>query len=265
MKTKYNVLTALAVIAVLGLVGLLIYRSNYDAVCGSTVGEKYSPVDHLEKLHNRMGEIHGEKIDLPIIYINMDDATERRKLMEDQLNDLETPVLRVPGVRVEDGPRRAVKGCFLAHLNAMREFLARGWSRCLILEDDASLRLSSRWKLRLSQLEYPSWLSQGTTAYVIDRTSAQDFIEFCEGYTDFSASPLHTRGWEEGVDTIMVKRYGDNPMNDWRPFKRKGWSYYYYVYPMIHATSSQIQGTSLEQASQDAKRAISIIDAQLEQ
>ena len=260
MKTKVSI--ALAIAAVLGLTGLLIWwlkfrgnKSNYD----------YHPVEHLKRLHSMMGKIHGEKIDLPVIYINMDDATKRRKLMEEQLGDLEVPVLRVPGVRVKDGPKRAVKGCFLAHLNAMREFLARGWSRCLILEDDASLWLSSRWKLRLSQLECPSWLSQGTTAYVIDRTSAKDFIEFCEGCADFSASPLHTRGWEEGIDTIMVKRYGDNPMNDWRPFKRKGWSYYYYVYPMIHTAPSQIQGTSSEQVSQDANRAISIIDAQLEQ
>ena len=244
LKTKYKVLIALVVIAVLGLIGFLVWWFYYNNKMSH-----YSPVEHLRELHNKMDEIHGEKIDLPIIYINMDDATERRELMEDQLNYLETPVVRVPGVRVSDGPKRAVKGCFLAHLNAMRELLRRGWNRCLILEDDASLRLSSRWKLRLSQLEYPSWLSQGTTAYIIDRSSAQDFIEFCEGRTDFS----------EGVDTIMFQRYGDNPMNDWVPFKKKGWSYYYYVYPMIHLTLSQIHGTDSGQTQRDAKRAVSII------
>ena len=239
LKTKYKVLIALAIIAVLGL-GFLVWWLHHRT-------SHYSPTEHLRELHNKMDEIHGEKIDLPIIYINMDDATERRELMEDQLKDLETPVVRVPGVRVNDGPKRAVKGCFLAHLNAMREFLGRGWSRCLILEDDASLRLSSRWKLRLSQLEYPSWLSQGTTAYIIDRSSAQDFIEFSEGRTDFS----------EAVDTTMTRRYGDNPMNDWAPFKKKGWSYYYYVYPMIHLTPSQIQGTGSRQIQADT--ALSII------
>lgn len=245
---KTNVSIALAVAVVLGLTGLLIWWLKFR---GNESNDGYRPVEHLKKLHSMMGKIHGEKIDLPVIYINLDDATKRRELMEEQLGDLQVPVLRVPGVRAKGLSKResAVKGCALAHLNAMREFLARGWNRCLILEDDASLRLSSGWELKLSQLEYPSWLSQGTTAYIIDRPSAQDFIEFCKDRIDFS----------EGVDTIMVQRYGDNPMNDWRPFDKKGWSYYYYVYPMIHAAPSQIQGVGLEQTQNDANRAISII------
>ena len=287
MKTKVSI--ALAIAAVLGLTGLLILllkfrgnksKSRHESLHrapGSPVPHSpvphspvpHSPVPHspvlaqalqvqseqmvnnLKKLHSTMGEIHGEKIDLPVIYINMDDATNRRKLMEEQLGDLQVPVLRVPGVRGKDGTRRerASTGCGLAHLNAMREFLAQGWNRCLILEDDASLRLSSGWKSKLSHLEYPSWLSQGTTAYIIDRPSAQDFIEFCKDRTDFF----------EGVDTVMMRRYGDNPMNDWVSFERKGWSYYYYVYPMIHATPSQIQETGPEQTRGDAKRAFSII------
>ena len=203
----------------------------------------------LKDFHDAMKEIDVKKIDLPIIYINMDHATERRQLMEDQLTRVDTPVVRVPGVRVSDGSNRATKGCFLAHLNAMREFLERGWSRCLILEDDASLRLSSRWKLRLSELKYPCWLSQGTTAYIIDKWTATDFLENNQIDTVFA----------DGVDTAMFNRYGDNPMNDWTPYRKKGWAHYFYIYPMIHLTESQIQGTSTKQIEDDAKRSLNII------
>lgn len=122
---KTNVSIALAVAVVLGLTGLLIWWLKFR---GNESNDGYRPVEHLKKLHSMMGKIHGEKIDLPVIYINLDDATKRRELMEEQLGDLQVPVLRVPGVRAKGLSKResAVKGCALAHLNAMREFLARG-------------------------------------------------------------------------------------------------------------------------------------------
>ena len=203
----------------------------------------------LKSFHEAMKEIDIKKINLPIIYINLDKATERRQLMEDQLKIIDTPVVRVPGVLIPDGFKKGAKGCFLAHLNAMKELLNQGWDRCLILEDDAGLFLSSRWDLSLSELKYPCWLSQGATAYIIDKWTATDFL----GNNQFS-----TR-FSEGIDTIMCERYGDNPMNEWIPYRKKGWVHYFYIYPMIHLTQSQIQGVGRKQMEGDAKRSIDII------
>lgn len=204
----------------------------------------------LKGFHDPMKEIDTKKIDLPIIYINMDKAIFRRQLIEDQLKHIDSPVVRVPGVLVTEGPSREARGCFLAHLNAMQAMLNKGWDRCLILEDDASLLLSSRWERSLSELKYPCWLSQGCTAYIIDKWSAIDFIE---------NNPVETR-YSEGVDTIMCEMYGDNPMNDWTPYRKKGWDHYFYIYPMVHLSESQIQGLGIEQMESDSKRSVNIIE-----
>ena len=203
----------------------------------------------LKGFHDAMKEIDTKKIDLPIIYINMDKAIFRRKLIEDQLKDIDIPVVRVPGVLVTEGPKRGAHGCFLAHLNAMKTMLNKGWDRCLILEDDASLLLSPRWDFSLSELKYPCWLSQGCTAYIIDKWSAIDFIE---------NSHVDTR-FREGVDTVLCERYGDNPMNDWAPYKKNGWVHYFYIYPMNHLSESQIQGEGRRQVESDSKRSVDII------
>lgn len=206
----------------------------------------------LERLHNNTQEIDVKKVDIPILYINMNKSVDRRRHMMEQTRNFMVPVVRIEGVEIDDPKlskhKKAIIGCHMAHINALKELIERGWDKALILEDDACLRLSSTWPLKLSELHSPAYLSQGTTGYIIDIETAKDCIE---------SSRYDVRKIE--IDTYMTIRYGDNPMNDWARYRFTGWNSYYYIYPAVHLFDSQIQGTSNSQTQWDAKRSISII------
>ena len=145
-----------------------------------------SSIDELIYRHRNLPVVDPKKIDVPVLYINMDKHTERRKSMEAQLEGV-TSVTRVPGVLVTDKkyqplpPYSVTKGelgCTMAHRNAWQTFMDnKDWEKVLILEDDAALRLSSRWKKRLSELQTPVFLAQGGTAYILDRETGKYLLD----------------------------------------------------------------------------------------
>lgn len=215
--------------------------------------------EELHRLHNGMSPVNKDKIDLPILYINMDRSTDRRKFIEDQTRGLSKPVVRITGVLVTDemlalytkGSKRGQVGCFLAHRNAMKELLKKGWDKALILEDDGCLHMSSRWPKKLSELEAPSWLSQGTTAYIITPSIAQDFLELTEGLSDLN----------QGVDHLLMIACGGNPFNEWSSYPLGSWNHYPYVYPATHIFDTEIQGVTKEWHHRACARANRIINS----
>jgi hypothetical protein len=145
-----------------------------------------SGVDELIYRHRNLPDVDPQKVDLPVLYINMDKHKERRKSMEEQLKGV-TSVTRIPGVLVTDkkhqplppsGITKGELGCFMAHRNAWQTFMDNeDWEKVLILEDDAALRLSSRWRRRLSELQTPVFLAQGGTAYILDRKTGKYLLD----------------------------------------------------------------------------------------
>ena len=194
----------------------------------------------------------------------MDRSTDRRKFIEKQTQGLSKPVVRITGVLVTDemlmkytrGSKRGAVGCFLAHRNAMKELLKKGWERALILEDDGCLNMSSRWPKKLSELKFPSWLSQGTTAYIITPSIARDFLERTEGLTDLTKPRI-----PYGVDHLIMAAYGNNPINEWSDYPPGNWGVYPYVYPAAHLFETQIQSLSKQKYFNDCERSVRIIKA----
>ena len=212
-------------------------------------------IDRLHAIHVKTSPINSDMIDIPIIYINMDKAVKRKAFIEEQLKGLTVPIVRIKGVVIKDNTKLEGKvaaiGCYLAHVNAMKELINRGWDRALIIEDDACFRLSNKWPQKLSQLEPGSWLSQGNTAYIIDSQTARDFVNYSADKTIF----------ENGVDTDMTTRYGRNKMNDWETYEYTGgWKSYPYIYPASHLFGTQIQDVSGSQTLSEAKRSVCIIE-----
>ena len=175
-----------------------------------------SSVDELVYRHHNLPVVDPKKIDVPVLYINMDKHKERRKFLEAQLEGV-TSITRVPGVLVTDKqhhplpPNSVTKGelgCAMAHRNAWQTFMDnKDWEKVLILEDDASLKLSARWKDSLSHLHGPAFLGQGATAYILDRPTAEYLLQ------EFQMNII-----DEGVDSWMWKRlygkdYGTSPEN----------------------------------------------------
>jgi len=214
-------------------------------------------IQKLSRIHNKLDKINKDKIDIPILFINLDKSTDRLKYINEQLEGVSKPVVRVPGVMIKEKDmykytrksEKNVIGCYLAHVDAMKELIKRGWDRALIIEDDACFKLSNRWPNKLSELKYPAWLSQGCTAYIIDSYTAIDFISYSEGRRDFI----------DGVDTVMNKRYGDNTMNTWTEYVYNGWANYPYIYPSGNIFQTTIAGHDSRYA--DCERSIFIINS----
>ena len=261
-------LIILSIDRVKATLGVTSLKSSVKPISISSVRSKELPSwakDHrdvseeLHRLHEGMSPVNKDKIDLPILYINMDRSTDRRKFIEEQTRGLSKPVIRITGVLVTDemlalytrGNKRGAVGCFLAHRNAMKELLKKGWDKALILEDDGCLHMSSRWPKKLSELEAPSWLSQGTTAYIITPSIARDFLERTEGLTDLT----------RGVDDLLMIAYGNNVINGWSSYPLGSWTHYPYVYPAAHLFETEIQGFTRKGYLQDCARSNRIINS----
>ena len=261
-------LIALSIDRVKVMFGATSLKSSVKPISISSVRSKKLPLwakdfsdvsEELHRLHEGMSLVNKDKIDLPILYINMDRSTYRRKFIEEQTRGLSKPVIRITGVLVTDemlalytrGSKRGAVGCFLAHRNAMKELLKKGWDKALILEDDGCLHMSSRWPKKLSELEAPSWLSQGTTAYIITPSIARDFLERTEGLTDLT----------RGVDNLLMIAYGNNVINGWSSYPLGSWTHYPYVYPAAHLFETEIQGFTRKGYLQDCARSNRIINS----
>jgi glycosyl transferase family 25 len=72
-----------------------------------------------------------------IIYINLDQRTDRKAFIEEELNRLGIPQEKILRLGAVFDRLNGTKGCMLSHIKALELAQATGWERTLILEDDA--------------------------------------------------------------------------------------------------------------------------------
>ena len=186
METKYKVLIALSVVAVLGLIGFLVwwfkFRKPYWyhnglAASDPKVWNMESIIKQIEtyaelKKYIPENEEMYSRMDIPVYYINMDRSTKRRRFMESQFNIFRVPshtrVQGIPGDSLDNlasGKYRDLSyinefselshselGCTLSHLKAIRTAYQENRELSLILEDNAVLSLIPFWETKLSQV-----------------------------------------------------------------------------------------------------------------
>ena len=163
-----------------------------DAAAGYVGGDDRCR-EGLELLlrHTSLPPVDPAHVDVPVVFINMDRHRNRRAFMEDQLRGVRQ-VHRQVGVvatRAIPGQTLGETGCTLAHRAAWQHVVDAGWSRALILEDDASLRLSAYWPMPLSRvpmrgvdvMKLFGHFFWSATAYLVTREGARKLLrEFRE-------------------------------------------------------------------------------------
>lgn len=77
-----------------------------------------------------------------IIYINLEDRTDRKDLLLKELTALDTDMTKVHKVNGVYIPKNGHKGCVQAHILALKLAQLNKWDPVLILEDDAQLSVS---------------------------------------------------------------------------------------------------------------------------
>ena len=188
MKTKYKVLIALAIIAILGLIrfpGLVVQVSEdiLESIMVSLLA--ILKTGDVEEHHETIKDVYGElekymkkdkeiyaRMDVPVYYINMDRSIKRREFMESQSRLFQVPsCTRVEGVAgnhldsLASGRCKDLSytnefsemsppelGCTLSHLKAIRTAYQEDRELALILEDDAVFSLIPFWETKLSQV-----------------------------------------------------------------------------------------------------------------
>ena len=74
-----------------------------------------------------------------IIYINLENRSDRKELLMDELKKLKTDMSKVHKVSGVYMPKNGHKGCIQSHILALNMIKMNKWDRVLILEDDAEL------------------------------------------------------------------------------------------------------------------------------
>lgn len=111
-----------------------------------SVGTAYLIYTYLPKTLEGFEEKQEPLAQIPVdavVYINLDDRTDRKAEMEAQLNAIgmpESKIHRLSAVKRKWG----VLGAALSHESVMRFIIERGWKRVLILEDDAGFEYKDR-------------------------------------------------------------------------------------------------------------------------
>ena len=77
-----------------------------------------------------------------IIYINLENRTDRKDLLLKELEALNTNMAKVHKVSGVFIPKNGHKGCIQSHILALNMIKLNKWQRVLILEDDAKLTVS---------------------------------------------------------------------------------------------------------------------------
>jgi len=77
-----------------------------------------------------------------IIYINLENRTDRKDLLMKELEKLKTDMSKVHKVSGIYMPKNGHKGCIQSHILALNMIKLNNWNRVLILEDDAQLDMT---------------------------------------------------------------------------------------------------------------------------
>lgn len=71
-----------------------------------------------------------------IIYINLEERTDRREMLEQELERIALPKECVYRLGATLDRLNGIRGCLMSHIRALDFALERGWENALILEDD---------------------------------------------------------------------------------------------------------------------------------
>lgn len=72
-----------------------------------------------------------------IIYINLDDRTDRRELIEQEFVRMKIPPEKIHRLSATLDRLNGVRGCLLSHMQALELAEEKRWNRFLIMEDDS--------------------------------------------------------------------------------------------------------------------------------
>ena len=131
--------------------------------------------EKLEKYHNNLKQLPVKNnLDVPIYYINLDKDKDRNMFLINMFQELHiTNYVRISGIHykniMEDGKIKneniifqnindymidGILGCTLSHLKAIKTSYNNNDDIALILEDDASLYLTSFLKKSIKEMSY---------------------------------------------------------------------------------------------------------------
>ena len=104
-----------------------------------------------------------DKLNIPIYYINLDKSIDRNNNILNQLKSIKN-IKRIPGVVFDEQKKYKIdlkfysnltnseKGCTLAHLNTIEQFLKDNHDYALICEDDVNFDLVQLWNFSLKNI-----------------------------------------------------------------------------------------------------------------
>ena len=171
-----------------------------------------------------MTEQHGiNRLDA-IIYINLENRSDRKDLLMQELEKLNTNMGKVHKVSGVYMPKNGHKGCVQSHILALNMIKMNKWDRVLILEDDAELDMSpvainNIINKSLEELDnkHPEWnvIMLATANKVLDNSSNKTIpIEIT---TDNDKTlPLKIEKLKTATTSsayIVKKTYADNILN----------------------------------------------------
>ena len=64
---------------------------------------------------------------------------------------------------------------------------------------------------------------------------------------------------KKGIDSLLSKIFGNNPMNEWSTYPKGKWKIFPYIYIATHLFNTQVQGFTNKGLKNDTKRSINII------
>ena len=79
-----------------------------------------------------------------IIYINLENRTDRKDLLMKELESVNTDMTKVQKVNGVFIPKNGHKGCVQSHIIALKLIKMNNWNQTLILEDDAQLNIDPK-------------------------------------------------------------------------------------------------------------------------
>ena len=146
-----------------------------------------------------------------IIYINLEDRTDRRQEIEKELKNAHVPphkILRLNAIR--DSPGHI--GCSKSHILALEMAMKNGWKNVLILEDDAMWNKFEKGYERLRQLvqEHPDFdvITLGNVGATFDNDTgrlydAQTATAYLVNRSYYKV--LHDN-FEEGLKNLLITK-----------------------------------------------------------
>lgn len=193
--------------------------------------------------HLLMQKDSGDRIKIPILYINLDDNSKRRNFIEEQFKKYRiTNYQRISGILgkkynitgdiLQDGTRfvneypisNSELGCTLSHLIAIRTAYTSGYQQSMIIEDDACFNLMPFWNDDLSNLvekipddwdiiqlyhpnisnKYTRNFQNGTVAYLINRKGMEKILNLF--YNDNTFYLTADKSQSPGVADDLIYR-----------------------------------------------------------